>query len=148
MRLWSFHPKYLNRQYLGAVWHEGITKAQTGLQGGRYKNHSQLQRFRVAKDPLALLALYLSSIWQESVNRGFSYNWHLVKRDIPSILYFTKIPVTTGQLDYEWRHYLKKIRKNDFEWYYNKLNEVWLPDPHPVFYVVKGDIEDWERVKE
>ena len=147
MRLWSFHPKYLNRQDLGACWYEGISKAQTGLQGGGYKNHSQLQRFKIAKEPLDLLALYLSSIWHESLNRGFSYNWHLVKRDIPSTLYFISAPVTAGQLHYEWQHYLKKIEKSDSDWY-RKIREVRAPEPHPMFYIIEGEIEEWERVKE
>ncbi len=47
MRLWSLHPKYLDRQGLLAVWREGLL-AQKVLQGKTkgYKNHPQLKRFQ------------------------------------------------------------------------------------------------------
>jgi len=52
MRLWSLHPKYLDRQGLLAVWREGLL-ARKVLEGKTrgYRNHPQLVRFREQKDP-------------------------------------------------------------------------------------------------
>ncbi|NMR20414.1 pyrimidine dimer DNA glycosylase/endonuclease V [Cellulomonas fimi] len=54
MRLWSVHPRYLDRQGLTASWREGLL-AQKVLAGGTkgYRNHPQLQRFRAAGVPRA-----------------------------------------------------------------------------------------------
>lgn len=146
MRLWSFHPKYLNKKYLGAVWYEGITKAQSGLQGGGYKNHSGLQRFKSTNTPpMMLLAQYLHTIWWESLVRNYSYDSSKIIGPLPVKL--VKLTVTRGQLDYEWRHYLGKIEKNDPDWH-TRLKGILVPQLHPMFYVIEGDIEDWERVKE
>jgi hypothetical protein len=146
MRLWSFRPKYLNGQYLGAVWHEGISKAQTGLQGGRYENHSQLQRFKSTDiAPMMLLAQYLHHIWWESFGRGYNYDSSKIIGPLP--VKVIKLLVTDKQLTYEWQHYLNKIKDKDPEWH-DKLRGIKLPDPHPMFYMVQGEIEDWERVKE
>lgn len=146
MRLWSFHPKYLNRQYLGACWYEGITKAQSGLQGGGYKNHSQLQRFKAADTPsMMLLAQYLHAIWWESFNRNYNYDSTKIIGPMP--VWLVKLPITRGQLDYEWQHYLRKIKKSDPDWH-TRFKDILVPELHPMLYAVEGDIEDWERVKE
>jgi hypothetical protein len=146
MRLWSFHPKYLNGKYLGDVWKCGITQAQPGLQGKGYKNHSGLQRFKgTDTPPLMLLAQYLHAIWWESLVRNYNYDSSKIIGPLPVKL--VRLPVTRGQLEYEWQHYLKKIKANDPDWY-AKSKDIILPQLHPMFYVIEGDIEDWERVKE
>lgn len=53
------------------------------------------------------------------------------------------IPVTLGQLDFEWAHLGRKLRERSPEqaarW------EIETPTAHPLFRVVPGDIESWER---
>ncbi|QBE48165.1 pyrimidine dimer DNA glycosylase/endonuclease V [Leucobacter triazinivorans] len=53
------------------------------------------------------------------------------------------IPVTRGQLDFEWAHLGRKLRERSPEqavrW------EAETPTAHPLFRVVPGDIESWER---
>lgn len=51
MRVWSVHPRYLDRQGLTAGWREGLLaqKVLTGTTKG-YRNHPQLRRFRAAGD--------------------------------------------------------------------------------------------------
>jgi hypothetical protein len=51
MRIWSLHPRYLDRQGLTAGWREGLLaqKVLTGTTKG-YRNHPQLRRFRAAGD--------------------------------------------------------------------------------------------------
>jgi hypothetical protein len=55
MRIWSVHPRYLDRQGLTAGWREGLLaqKVLTGTTKG-YRNHPQLRRFRAAGDGPAL----------------------------------------------------------------------------------------------
>jgi hypothetical protein len=55
MRIWSVHPRYLDRQGLTAGWREGLLaqKVLTGTTKG-YRNHPQLRRFRAAGDGAAL----------------------------------------------------------------------------------------------
>jgi hypothetical protein len=147
MRLWSFHPKYLNQKYLNAVWYEGIVKAQSGLQDKGYKNHSGLIRFRSAENeipPLMLLAQYLHVIWWEALVRNYNYDTTKIIGPLP--VKVIKLTVTRGQLKYEWQLYLSKIKENDPDWY-EKSKDINEPQPHPMFYVVEGEIEDWERVK-
>jgi hypothetical protein len=61
MRLWSLHPKYLDRAGLLAVWREGLL-AQQVLMGNTkgYKNHPQLNRFKEQGDKVLLfISAYL-----------------------------------------------------------------------------------------
>ena len=55
MRIWSLHPRYLDRQGLTAGWREGLLaqKVLTGTTKG-YRNHPQLRRFRASGDGPAL----------------------------------------------------------------------------------------------
>src|SRR5690625_2031239 len=75
MRLWTLHPKYLDRQGLLALWREALL-AQQVLQGQTrgYRDHPQLLRFRSQSQPLAALAAYLLEVHAEAVRRGYSFN--------------------------------------------------------------------------
>jgi len=57
MRIWSLHPKYLDRQGLLACWRETLL-AQKVLRGDTkgYRHHPQLLRFRLCPEPLAAIA--------------------------------------------------------------------------------------------
>jgi hypothetical protein len=55
--------------------------------------------------------------------------------------------VTKGQLVYEWNHYLNKLKKRN-PTKYAELRGILIPEPHPIFRVIDGDIESWEKVKE
>ena len=63
MRLWSIHPKYLDRQGLIALWREALL-AQAVLSGKTrgYRNHPQLERFRNHPAPLSAISLYLDGL--------------------------------------------------------------------------------------
>jgi len=58
MRLWSLHPKYLDKLGLLGLWREGLL-AQKVLLGKTkgYKNHPQLIRFKRTDNPI-LYTLY------------------------------------------------------------------------------------------
>ena len=56
------------------------------------------------------------------------------------------IVVTRGQLDYEWRHLKAKLAGRDREWL-TTVNRITNPEPHPLFRVVPGPVEPWERYR-
>jgi hypothetical protein len=55
-----------------------------------------------------------------------------------------KIPVTSGQIAYEFEHLKNKLHKRDRKKYIEILN-IAKPLPHPLFRVRKGDVETWEK---
>ena len=107
MRLWSLHPKYLDPQGLVALWREALL-AKAVLRGETrgYRSHPQLERFKNQTIPLAAISLYLQSIYAESVVRGYAFD----KSKIQVAAEPATLVVTSGQLDYEWRHLMNKLK--------------------------------------
>jgi len=56
------------------------------------------------------------------------------------------LTVTDGQLAFEVRHLLAKLRTRDRE-RHELLASVNTVTAHPVFQVVEGEIEPWEKVQ-
>jgi len=141
MRLWTLHPKYLDCQGIVAVWREGLL-AQEVLRGNTkgYKNHPQLNRFKLHPNPLRAIAYFLSEVNEAAKMRG--YNFDATKIDLDKILQL--IQTTSGQLDFEFMHLLGKIEKRSKKDYERRAGFKDL-DPHPFFQVVPGEIEDWEK---
>ncbi|CAI8826512.1 pyrimidine dimer DNA glycosylase/endonuclease V [Methylocaldum szegediense] len=141
MRLWSLHPKFLDRSGLVALWREGLL-AQAVLEGKTkgYVHHPQLHRFRVQANPVGLLAEYLRAIHAEAASRGYRFE---ATKIAPSPT-DSRIAVTRGQLEFEWRHLLSKLEARDPKWL-ARIIHVRTPEPHPLFYTVPGPIEEWEK---
>ncbi|MEM5835131.1 MAG: pyrimidine dimer DNA glycosylase/endonuclease V [Candidatus Aenigmatarchaeota archaeon] len=145
MRLWSLHPKYLDSIGLIAVWREGLL-AKKVLEGKTkgYRNHPQLIRFKNYKDPIAAINAYLYEIYKEGIRRNYKFDGkkilHIEAKEI--------ISISSGQIKYEFEHLLKKLRKRNKKKYRELLkiknNEI---EPNPIFKIVSGDIEYWEKVK-
>lgn len=142
MRLWSLHPKYLDAKGLVAVWREGLL-ARKVLQGKTrgYRNHPQLQRFRNQKDPVVSLERYLHAICDEASERGYSFD----RGKLGRIRGCRRITVTTKQLGFEFGHLKKKLWKRDRK-KFQLLRRLKTVIPHPLFRIVQGEIETWERV--
>ncbi len=140
MRLWSLHPRYLDAKGLVAVWREALL-AQKVLQGRTrgYRNHPQLARFRRQPDPLAALADYLRALLAEASERGYCFD----RRKISRRRHSRPMPVTRGQLAFEWKHLKVKVKARDASTY-RRLVRTAKPEPHPSFRIVEGDVEDWE----
>lgn len=143
MRLWSLHPSYLDKQGLGGCWREALL-AQKVLAGETkgYKNHSQLIRFKSTSDPLSYISSFLLSIYEESKRRGYKYDSSKI---LPIELIETKIPVTRGQLLYEFNHLLyNKLQRRSYDRFceYKSITE---PKINPFFKLVPGPIENWEK---
>ena len=143
MRIWSLHPKYLDRQGLLACWREALL-AQKVLKGETqgYQQHPQLARFRSCPDPLAAIAIYLECLADEAGRRGYAFNrTKFVASHMPG-----KIPVTSGQVLYEWEHLKKKLLRRDPA-RFAQLSFIKIPDTHPLFEAVAGTIEPWEKIR-
>ncbi len=147
MRLWSIHPSYLDPQGLVALWREALL-AKSVLEGKTkgYKNHPQLIRFKNYKEPLIAINSYLHYILIEAKRRGYNFCEEKVEK-----VYFLRgvIPVTKGQLEFEFKHLCNKLKGRDEDWFDNicRALEIKQIEPHPLFYVVDGEIEEWEKVK-
>lgn len=142
MRIWSVHPKYLDRQGLTACWREGLL-AQKVLQGQTkgYKNHPQLNRFKNMPHPLAAIACYLHAVVDEAEARG--YNFDRTKVGLP-VDRSIRMNVTSEQLAYEWQHLTHKLKARS-EADYHRWRYVEVCETHPIFEVIPGSIEAWER---
>lgn len=140
MRLWSLHPSLLDPRGLVALWREALL-AQHVL-GGKtkgYRHHPQLHRFSHSQEPRISIASYLWAIHDEAQQRGYSFNEAKImgERAAPCIA------VSRGQLAFEWEHLKKKVRVRDRSWF-RQLAQRRIR-PHPLFMVVAGGIEPWER---
>jgi hypothetical protein len=141
LRLWSLHPRYLDPKGLVALWREGLL-AQKVLQGQTkgYTRHPQLDRFQCCADALLAIGCYLSAVADEAEQRGYRFDRSkIVKRGT-----CPRLTVQQGQLDYEWRHLSAKLQTRAPGLYARHI-DVARPVPHPVFEIVPGGIEDWER---
>ncbi len=143
MRLWSLHPKYLDAKGLVALWREGLL-AQAVLAGKTtgYRNHPQLRRFRESGSPRSTMAAYLREVQAEATRRGYQFDAKKIGRTGP----VRRVPVSRGQLDYEWEHLRRKLRKRAPAWL-KELQVVTDPEPHPLFRRTEGGVADWEIVK-
>ncbi len=141
MRLWTLHPQYLDRQGLLALWREGLL-AQAVLLGKTkgYLHHPQLDRFRKQQDPASAIATYLTVVHAEAARRGYAFDADkLCNRRTQA-----RIPETSGQLLYEWRHLKAKLSKRNPA-VLSKYANINKPTPHPLFRLVAGHVRDWER---
>jgi len=141
MRLWSLHPRYLDRQGLLALWREALLAQQVLLGATRgYRLHPQLNRFRNAPDPIAVIAAYLRGVQEEAGHRGYRFDASRIvagRNPLP-------LEVGTGQLRFEWHYLLRKLQSRDPARAAELAGDE-TPLPHPVFRVVKGSIAEWER---
>lgn len=142
MRLWTLHPRYLDPQGLVAAWREGLL-AQKVLAGGTkgYRHHPQLIRFQAQADPLAAIATFLAALAAEADSRGYHFNASKISPE----RFAGCIKETEGQLLYEWRHLKAKLRMRSPR-LARELRGVAVPEPHPLFRIVPGDVREWERI--
>ncbi len=141
MRLWSLHPKYLDRQGLVALWREALLGQAVLLGKTRgYTRHPQLERFRASEAPARSIAEYLRQVHAEAVKRGY----HFARAKIGQGRYRRRLPVTRGQLQYEWVHLKAKVEARNPE-HLAKLKGIKRPESHPLFRIVSGPVEPWEK---
>jgi hypothetical protein len=141
VRLWSIHPKYLDRAGLVALWREALL-AQAVLRGRTrgYRHHPQLERFRSHPHPRRAIAAYLATVLSEAEWRGYRFDRAKVGRTAAVV----RIPVAAGQLDYEMALLRFKLRRRAPQ-HLGKLAGVRTARPNPVFRRVPGSVATWER---
>ncbi len=148
MRVWSVQPRYLDRQGLVACWRESLL-AQAVLAGRTrgYRSHSQLVRFRATAEPVATIGAYLLVLAEEARERGYRFDTTRIDRPAaigPQDGGVPQLPVTDGQVAYEWAHLRAKlaVRSPDR---LPLVDAVDVVEVHPLFVRVPGAIEPWER---
>ncbi|MEY2407644.1 MAG: hypothetical protein QOF48_314 [Verrucomicrobiota bacterium] len=144
MRLWTLHPRFLDSKGLVAAWREALL-AQKVLRGATkgYRHHPQLARFQAQDDPLASIATFLEGLADEAQSRGYRFDASKISRRG-----FTgRIPETRGQLLYEWGHLKAKLRRRAPQMG-RQFRNIKMPEPHPLFWIVPGQVRDWERTDE
>lgn len=144
MRLWSIHPGYLDWKGLGALWRESLL-AQAVLQGKTkgWKRHPQLDRFKGHRSPVSALGSYLLAILEESQRRGYNYDGSKIDEPRESV---EAISITNGQLVYELKILMERLEDRAPDRFEElRRMDIGVPMPNPVFRVVEGDVEDWER---
>ena len=134
MRLWTLHPRYLDRQGLTGLWREALL-AQAVLRGltQGYRSHPQLLRFRAQAEPLAAIATYLRAVHAEAAQRGYRFNVAL----IPEFRSSAPIAETEGQLAFEWAHLRAKLALRS-PGRLAVCQDLLLPEPHPLFTIQPG----------
>ncbi len=141
MRLWSLHPKYLDSRGLTALWREALLAQKVlhlATQG--YRKHPQLERFHSHPDPQAAIATYLQYVHEESVSRGYRFD----AAKISPLWTTRRIPCTTGQLQYEKERLERKLKSRDAA-RYRELRSLDTIEAHPLFIIVDGEREPWEK---
>jgi len=151
VRLWSLHPCYLDRPGLTAAWREALL-AQAVLAGRTrgYTRHPQLERFRATEDALATVGAFLTGLREEATARGYRFDPARVDRPLAGSMpwagWIGTVPVTDGQVAYEWSHLVAKLHRRSPEtaarWEGLAASDV---EVHPLFLVVPGPVAGWER---
>ena len=142
MRIWSIHPKYLDWMGLGAQWREALL-AQKVLQGETkgWRNHPQLNRFKEHSEPIKAIGYYLREIHLESKRRGYNYDYSKILKPVESI---EKIPITMGQIKYEFDILMKRLEKRAPTKYVKNISTGTILT-HPLFELKEGPPEPWEK---
>ena len=138
MRLWTLHPKYLDATGLVSVWRKALLARQV-LRGKTraYRHHPQLERFFAHAAPISAINAYLHAVFDEATARGYSFD----RRKLAPVRSHDSIPVTDGQLAYEWKHLAGKLAERGAE----RKKRPRRIEPHPLFRVRKGPVATWER---
>ena len=141
MRIWSVHPQYLDAAGLVALWRETLlARAVLNGQTRGYHNHPQLDRFKAARDPVAMIDRYLAAVHTEAESRGYNFDISKFAKRRAA----TPIVVTSGQVAFELQHLKRKLRARH-PMGYRALLRIKEPAAHPLFVIKPGDIADWER---
>jgi len=146
MRLWSLHPRYLDVRGLVALWREALL-AQAVLKSRTrgYTHHPQLLRFRQTSHPTAVIASYLQVVHDEATRRGYHFDRRKIGRSAKAGDIQLRIPVTQGQVRYEWKHLQSKLALRDPDWLEAIETKARRKELSPVFRLVPGAVEAWEK---
>lgn len=78
---------------------------------------------------------------EEATARGYAFDaGKIADPRFPGVL-----AETEGQLLYEWSHLRRKLETRDPA-RHERCRSIPSPEPHPLFRIVPGDVQPWERV--
>jgi hypothetical protein len=106
-----------------------------------YRQHPQLERFKASRSPVVFIDTYLYGLSIEADKRGYKFDHAKIGPQFTR----SKLYVSDGQLAFEFDHLKNKLIAREPKWLAS-LPLVAQPDSHPLFKIVSGDIEDWERI--
>lgn len=90
---------------------------------------------------MSAINAYLSVVYEEARLRGY----HFDESKLEAVGHIEAIPVTTGQIAFEWQHLLGKLATRSPH-LYEQWRDVAQPEPHPLFAPCPGSIESWEKM--
>jgi hypothetical protein len=85
---------------------------------------------------------FLLAIFEKATRSGFAFNYEKIRE----CFFESRITITTRQLAYKFDLLKINLRARD-RVQYLQIARINGPLPHPIFRVVKGDIETWERAR-
>lgn len=144
MRLWSIHPKYLDKHGLISLWREALLVQKILNQEiDAYNGNAQVERFKNYNDPIKAIGSYLSYIAAEGSKRGYKLSHEKIlypsfEQDLTS--------VNDGQLIFEMQHLRNKLKIRD-KVKYSEIKKVSTIETNPLFDLTAGGIMDWEKSK-
>lgn len=133
---------YLDPQGLVALWREALL-ARAVLRGETrgYAHHPQLARFKAHRQPRLAINSYLAAVHDEAARRGYAFD----RSRIGPLRAVRPVPVSSGQLTYEWLHLQRKLAVRNpavlAQWV-----DLATPACHPLFRRRPGPIAPWEKV--
>jgi hypothetical protein len=142
MRIWSLHPKYLDSKGFVALWRESLFAKQVlecNTKG--YKNHPQLNPFKNSGNAVGCINQYLVAVYENSLERGYNFNKNKINPDFMP----TRLTVTDKQIKFKMKHLLRKLKTRDPE-KFQKLSRKRKINAHPLFRIIDGEIEPWEKL--
>ncbi len=124
------------------MWREALlAKHVLGGKTKGYRHHPQLARFRAHPQPVRAINAYLHHVWHEATQRGYSFDKSKIARGKPGI---ERIKVNAGQVAYEWKHLLAKLKTRDPA-RHREARGIAKPRLHALFRARPGPVEEWER---
>ena len=87
-----------------------------------------------------MIASFLSSILEESRARGYRFDGSKIVA-LPTDM---AVVETEGQLLFEWQHLLVKLAVRAPS-VHQQFHDLALPEAHPLFAIVPGPKQSWER---
>ena len=127
-----------------ALWREALL-AREVLRGNTrgYRHHPQLDRFRAHSAPISAINAYLAAVYAEASERGYSFD----RSKLAPVRRSVRLTTTTGQLAYEGQHLGRKLRARNRASYRRFVDRCSTHHlrAHPLFRVVPGVVQEWER---
>lgn len=131
MKLWSIHPKYLDKDTLFSCWEEAL-KVKTIIENRSRESNLQVSKFKQCDNPLAQINTYLYYLLQEALKRGYKLDSSKISFGLT--IFSKKIVIPRIQADFEFNILLKTMKsKNQKQ--NRRFKSLKNIEPHPLFKV-------------